>query len=102
LDNPDRSPVTELLSQARRRSITHLVMEQTALALTIGMGGVILLLLTGTQILDWYWVVLLTVVSLGVGICHVSIGAADRSPFESRGRAFYGLLFRLIRRACGG
>ncbi len=68
MDNPDRSPVTELLSQARRRSITHLVIDQTALALTIGMGGVILLLLTGTQILDWYWVVLLTVVSLGVGI----------------------------------
>lgn len=43
-------------------------MEQSALALTIGMGGAVILLLTGTQILDWYWVVLLTVVSLSVGV----------------------------------
>jgi hypothetical protein len=32
------------------------------------MGGVVLLLLAGTQILDWYWPVLLAAVSLGVGI----------------------------------
>jgi hypothetical protein len=45
-----------------------LVLDQSALALTIGMGGAIVLLLAGTQILDWYWVVLLTVASLGVGV----------------------------------
>ena len=44
------------------------MLDQSALALTIGMGGVILLLLAGTQILDWYWVVLLTLVSLGAGL----------------------------------
>ncbi len=32
------------------------------------MGGAILLLLAGTQILDWYWVVLLAAVSLGAGV----------------------------------
>jgi hypothetical protein len=64
----DRSPVTQLLSRARRRSISHLVLDQSALALTIGMGGAILLLLTGTQILEWYWVVLLAVASLGIGL----------------------------------
>jgi hypothetical protein len=32
------------------------------------MAGVIVLLLAGTQILDWYWVALLTVVSFGVGL----------------------------------
>ena len=32
------------------------------------MGGTIVLLLAGTQILDWYWVVLLAVASLGVGL----------------------------------
>jgi hypothetical protein len=36
--------------------------------LTIGMGGAVLLLLLGTQILDWYWVVLLAVASLGAGL----------------------------------
>lgn len=64
----DRSPVTQLLAKARRRSTAHLVLDQTALALTIGMAGAILLLLAGTQILDWYWVVILAVASLGVGV----------------------------------
>src|SRR5215470_916263 len=32
------------------------------------MAGTIILLLAGTQILEWYWVVLLAVTSLGVGI----------------------------------
>lgn len=57
-----------LLLQARKRVIGHLVLDKGALALTIGMGGVVLLLLAGTQILDWYWPVLLAVVSLGIGI----------------------------------
>ena len=58
----------EVLQRARRRCVAHLLLDQSALALTIGMGGAILLLLAGTQILDWYWVVLLAVASLGVGI----------------------------------
>jgi hypothetical protein len=45
-----------------------LVLDKGALALAIGMGGLILLLLIGTQVLDWYWPVLLTAVSLGVGL----------------------------------
>ena len=44
------------------------MLDKGALALLIGMGGAILLLLTGTQLLDWYWPVLLVVVSLGVGV----------------------------------
>jgi hypothetical protein len=43
-------------------------LDKGALALMIGMAGVILLLLFGTQILDWYWPVLLVAVSLGVGV----------------------------------
>jgi hypothetical protein len=46
----------------------QLMLDKGALALAIGMGGVILLLLAGTQILDWYWPVLLVAASLGVGI----------------------------------
>ncbi len=38
------------------------------LALAIAMGGAIVLLLAGTQILDWYWIVLLAVASLGTGL----------------------------------
>ncbi len=58
----------ELLAQARKRVIGHLVLDKGALALMIGMGGVVLLLLIGTQILNWYWPVILTAVSLGVGV----------------------------------
>jgi len=35
------------------------------------MAGAIVLLLAGTQILDWYWVVLLALVSLGTGLYRV-------------------------------
>jgi hypothetical protein len=60
--------VTNLLERARRRLFGQLALDKGALALLIGMAGVILLLLAGTQILDWYWPILLIVVSLGVGI----------------------------------
>jgi hypothetical protein len=60
--------LTQLLEKARRRLLTQLVLDKGALALVIGMSGAILLLLTGTQLLEWYWLVLLTVVSLGVGL----------------------------------
>jgi len=63
-----KSPLKEVLHKARQRCIQLLLLDQSALALTIGMGGAILLMLAGTQILDWYWVVLLTLVSLGVGV----------------------------------
>ncbi len=58
----------QLLAQARKRVISHLVLDKGALALAIGMGGVVILLLAGTQILNWYWPVLLAAVSLGVGV----------------------------------
>jgi hypothetical protein len=60
--------LSELLARARRRFIRHLLLDRSALALAIGMGGLILLLLIGTQVLDWYWVVLLALASLGVGV----------------------------------
>jgi len=44
------------------------VLEQSAVALAIGTGGAILLLLTGTEILNWYWVLLLALASLGTGL----------------------------------
>lgn len=65
---PSHPTLTDLLERARRRLFGQLALDKGALALLIGMAGVILLLLTGTQILDWYWPVLLVVVSLGVGI----------------------------------
>jgi hypothetical protein len=44
------------------------VLDQTVLAVAIAMSGAILLLLAGTQILEWYWIALLAVASLGTGL----------------------------------
>ena len=65
---PSHPTLTDLLERARRRLFGQLVLDKGALALVIGMAAVILLLLTGTQILDWYWPVLVVAASLGVGI----------------------------------
>jgi hypothetical protein len=65
---PSHPTLTDLLERARRRLFGQLALDKGALALVIGMAAVILLLLAGTQILDWYWPVLVVAVSLGVGI----------------------------------
>jgi hypothetical protein len=57
-----------LIGRARRRYVTQLVFEQATAALGAAFGGAILLLLLGTQILDWYWLVLLFGASLGIGL----------------------------------
>jgi hypothetical protein len=49
----------------------QLLLDKGALALLIGMSGVILLLLTGTQVLEWYWPILLVLVSRGVGLSRL-------------------------------
>lgn len=58
----------KLLEQARRRVVTQLVAEKAVVALIVLFGGAVALLLTGTQILDWYWIALLAVASLGAGL----------------------------------
>src|ERR1700730_6517300 len=62
------SPVSQLLKKARRRSMLDLVLDQSALAISIAMGGAILLLLTGTSLLEWYWIALIAVASLTFGL----------------------------------
>lgn len=74
----------ELLSKARARVIRHLVLDKGALALTIGMGGLVLLLLAGTEIFDWYWPVLLAAVSLGVGIYQIRRHVPTRYQLAQR------------------
>jgi hypothetical protein len=49
--------LVRLLRRARRRFTWHVVLNQAALAVAIAMGLFILLLLLGTQVLDWYWLV---------------------------------------------
>ena len=57
---PDRSnALTRLLWRARRRYLAHAVLSQAALACSCAVAGFVLLLLLGTQVLDWYWIALL-------------------------------------------
>jgi hypothetical protein len=60
------SAVQTLIHSAWRRRLVVLTTEQLAFALLLTSGGAILMLLTGTQILDWYWLVLLAAIGLGV------------------------------------
>lgn len=63
----DSGILVDFIRRARRRFIANQVYEQVILALGAGWAGLILLLLLGTQILDWYWPVLLFAAVLGVG-----------------------------------
>jgi|HubBroStandDraft_6_1064221.scaffolds.fasta_scaffold44707_3 hypothetical protein len=45
----------------------HLLVQEASFSFAIALGGAFLLLLAGTQILNWYWPVLLFAASLAVG-----------------------------------
>jgi hypothetical protein len=64
----DSGTLRDFIRRARGRVIANQVYEQVILALAAGFGGLILLLLLGTQIMDWYWPVLLAIAALGFGI----------------------------------
>jgi hypothetical protein len=59
--------VETTLKQARSRHLANLAFEQMSLAAALGAGGAILLLLVGTQVLEWYWPVLLAAAGLAFG-----------------------------------
>jgi hypothetical protein len=65
----------------RLASRRHFLVEgasQVGLAVSISMAGLILLLLLGTNIFDWYWPVLLLFVGLAVGIYRLQQRALSR------------------------
>lgn len=63
--------LVDFVRRARRRLIANLVCEQLVLALAAGFGGAILLLLLGTQVLDWYWPVLLFAAGFLLGVVRL-------------------------------
>lgn len=65
------SLLPRLLAQVRRRALTQLLVEQGSLALSVALGTLILLLLLGTQVLAWYWPVILLVLVFAVGVWRV-------------------------------
>src|SRR5271156_58874 len=63
----DRSAVGKLIRLGRRRQIRNLLVHEASFAAVLALGGFLLLLLLGTQVLNWYWPVILFAGSLGVG-----------------------------------
>lgn len=59
--------LTTLVRQARKRLYLQLVLDQLAWGSVAGLACLVLLLITGTQVLRWYWPVLLVVVTAAVG-----------------------------------
>jgi hypothetical protein len=57
-----------------------LVLDQSALAISIAMGGAIVLLLIGTSLLEWYWIAVLAIASVAVGLYRMR----GRIPSEYR------------------
>ena len=45
--------IPELIDGARRRYLRNQIAAQSANALSVALGGVVVLLLAGTQLLDW-------------------------------------------------
>lgn len=68
---PSNLSLRELLAGARKRELLQLFQHRASQALVVAMAGVILLLLLGTQILEWYWVALVAAISLGVGVYRI-------------------------------
>jgi hypothetical protein len=63
----ERSAVGKLIRHGRRRQIRNLLVHEASFAAVLALGGFLLLLLLGTQVLNWYWPVILFVGSLGIG-----------------------------------
>jgi hypothetical protein len=56
-----------LISEARRRFVLNLALEQGAWALTLALGGVALLLIAGSDVLSWIWPLILFAGALAFG-----------------------------------
>jgi hypothetical protein len=63
--------VEATVRSAWRRSLFVLTFEQLAFALAVLFGGGVLMLLLGTQILNWYWLTLLAVTAVAVSMMRV-------------------------------
>lgn len=75
------SLVISVVRSAARRRFAVLTIEQFAFALAPVLGGLIVLLLAGTQILHWYWLTLLALA--GVAIATVRIRARSASNYQT-------------------
>ncbi|HEX4749914.1 MAG TPA: hypothetical protein VH302_10265 [Bryobacteraceae bacterium] len=73
--------VQRVIREAAQRYFTVVVVEQLAFALVPVLGGFILLLLLGTQILHWYWMAAVTIG--GLAIATVRVRGRHQSKYET-------------------
>ncbi len=66
-----KNRVESVVRSAGRRHFAVVALEQVAFTLAPVLGGSILLLLLGTQILHWYWLALLAAAGLVIGTVRV-------------------------------
>jgi hypothetical protein len=60
-----------LIESARRRLHIQILSSQALVALSIGAAGLVLLLILGTQVMDWYWPILLGLCAFGYLVFRV-------------------------------
>ena len=65
---PETESLLAFLAHVRRRHMTTELVRHSLTALVFGLAGLVVLLLAGTQIFDWYWPVLLFVGAFGLGV----------------------------------
>jgi hypothetical protein len=63
----ERNVLTDLIRRGRHRQLRNLLIREASFSAALALGGAILLLLVGTEILNWYWLVILFAGSLAVG-----------------------------------
>lgn len=65
---PETESLLAFLAHVRRRHMTTELVRHSLTALVFGLSGLVVLLLAGTQIFDWYWPVLLFTVAFAIGV----------------------------------
>jgi len=60
-------PLQDLLHKAHRRCVTQLAIEGLLLALAVGFGASVIVLLAGTEMLGFYWIAIAAVAGAGIG-----------------------------------
>lgn len=65
---PEAESLLAFLGRVRRRHMTTELVRHTVTALLFGLSGLIILLLAGTQVFDWYWPAGLFSIALGIGV----------------------------------
>jgi hypothetical protein len=63
--------VEALVRSVHRRSLTTIAIGQAALAFSLALAGSVVVLLTGTQLLAWYWIFLLASIGVVAGLVRV-------------------------------